>query len=181
MEVDIHVVAGVGNGAGAHRSQLGLLAAADRDADVHPHRAQVRSEGGRRAVRAPLSGHVPVPGAGAVHGRSVEQTASDHADRVPEIVEHRVHVGRRCRAGRARLHREHGAHHRAVRVHRGHRVYVQRRVQHQPPGPVAQLRRAAHGHHQLGRVHRRHYRAAVRRAHRRRSGELLVIDPIICL
>jgi len=37
VEIDIYITTSVGHGGGARRPQLGFLAAADRDADVHPH------------------------------------------------------------------------------------------------------------------------------------------------
>lgn len=171
MEEYIHVAAGVGHHASTHRSQLGVLAAADRDADVHPHSVQSEPKRRRRAVSAALLRHVPVADPGAVRGRHAEPTAGDHADRVQEGVELSVHVGRRGRAGRARLPAQHHGDHSAVRGRRGPGVHDQRRFQHQPHGPVAQLRRAVDGHHQHGRVVWRHHRSAAGRIHDRRPGK----------
>lgn len=104
VEVDNDVVAGLGVAGGAHRIQLGILAAADRNADIHAHRAQVQHQERRHAVRATVPGHVPVAGARLVRVRLAERAAADHADRVQEGLEHGVHVGR-CRGpGRTRLH-----------------------------------------------------------------------------
>lgn len=171
VETDIHVVARVGHRGVARGRQLWLLAAAHRNADVHPHGARVQPQGGRRAVRVAVPVHVLVANARVVRGRPADQAERRLADHVPEDVEHGGHVGRRRRPGRARLPGRRHVHHRAVRAHRGHRVRVQRRVQHQPHGPVGQLRGAADGLHQYARVVRRHHRPHNHRAHRQRPGE----------
>lgn len=175
MEECVHVVAGVGHDGCAHGVQHGILAAVDRNADVHRHGSAVRYQEERHAVRAAVLGHVHVAVPRVLRGRHSEQAERDHVDRVQENVEHDGHVGRCRGSGRARLPGRRHADHRAVRVHRGHRMYVERRVQNQSLGPVAQLRRAADGHHQRGRVDRRHRCSPVRRFHNQRSGNRFLI------
>lgn len=69
MEERVNVVTGVGHDDSAHGVQLGLLAAADRDADVHQHRAAVRHQEERHAVRVAIHGHVRVAVPRVLRGR----------------------------------------------------------------------------------------------------------------
>lgn len=178
VEIYTDVAAGMGHGGGAHRPQLGLLAAPDRDAHVHPHGVQRGPEGRRRAVRVAVLRHVPAADPGAVRGRPAEQAPRHHVDRVQETVELDIHVGRGGRSGRPRLPGEHHDVHNAVRGDRGRRVHDQRRVQHQPHGPVAQLRRRADGHHEHGRVLRRYHRSPAGRIRYRRRGKNRPESPV---
>lgn len=171
VEIYIYIDASVGHDGGALRSQLGFLAVTHRDADVHEHRAQVRHQGRWFAVRAALSRHVFVTTAGFLHCRFSEQAKNDHDDRVPENMEFHSHVGRHCRYGHAGIPRRHHHGSGAVRIHRGHWVFVERRVQHKPLGPIAELCRTLDGYHQHGCGVRRYCRPPVRRVVYQRSSK----------
>lgn len=123
------------------------MATVDRDADVHQHGTPLQSQRRRDAVSVAVLGHVHFADTRDLHGRHAEQAECDFDDCVQEDLEHDINVGR-CRGfGRARLPGEHYDDHRAVRIHRSHRMYIERRAQHQSLGPVAKLCRTADGHH----------------------------------
>lgn len=172
VEDDIYIVARDGHRGSAHRLQLGVLAVVDRNADVHSHGAEVQTRRRRFAVRVAVSRHVPVTNAGFLHGRPDEQAKNYIDDHIQKDVEYDIHVGRRCRSGRTRLlHGKPYVNHYHIRIHRGHRVFVKRRICHKQHGSVAKLRRNHNGNNQYGFGICGNLRSFVRRVHHQRRGE----------